>query len=127
MSSTIAGILTVAVLAAWHLRTRRHPGWSASADARFYIGMGYPALAIAIYWLVQSTTTTGWEWAIGNLWALVAMISFVYGFNALHRACEQHQRASRAIESISPPPLNPTQQPRQHPIETQTAAPSADE
>jgi hypothetical protein len=65
--------------------------------------------------------------AIGNFWALVAMISFVYGFNALHRAREQHQRASRAIESISSPPLKPTQQPRQHPIETQTAAPSADE
>jgi hypothetical protein len=103
MSSTIAAILTVAVLAVWHLHTRRHPCWSATADARFYIVAGYPAVAIAVFWLVDATTATGWDWALGNLWALVAMVSFVYGFNALHRAHEQQQQASQAIESITPP------------------------
>lgn len=100
MDSAIAAILTVAVLAGWHLRTRRHPCWSASADARFYIVAGYPTVAIAVFWLVEATTTTGWEWAIGNLWALAAMVSFVYGFNALHRAREQQHQTSQAIESI---------------------------
>ncbi len=102
MSSTIAAILTVATLALWHLRTRRHPCWSTSPNARFYITIGYPAVAIAVFWLVEATTTMGWEWAIGNLWALGAMVSFVYGFNALHCAREQLEHAAQAIESIPP-------------------------
>ncbi|WP_206428513.1 hypothetical protein [Mycolicibacterium stellerae] len=100
MSSTVAAILTMVGLTVWHLRTRRHPCWSASADARFYIVAGYPAVAIAVFWLVGAATRTGWEWAIGNAWALAAMVSFVCGFNALHRACEQQQEASMTIESI---------------------------
>lgn len=102
MSSTVAAILTVVVLTAWHLRTRRHPCWSANANARFYIFMGYPAVAIAAFWLVGAATATGWEWAIGNAWALAAMVSFVYGFNALNRTSEQHQHTSMTIESIDP-------------------------
>lgn len=102
MSSTIAAILTVATLAVCHLRTRRHLYWAACRDARFYITIGYPAVAIAVFWLAQATTTMGWEWAIGNLWALGAMVSFVYGFNALHCASQQQQHTSQAIESIPP-------------------------
>src|SRR3954447_24980887 len=102
MSSTITAILTVALLTGWHLRTRRHPSWLASSDARFYIIIGYPAVAIAVFWLVQATTTSSWDWAFGNLWALGAMVSFVYGFNALHCASEQQQQTSNAIESIAP-------------------------
>jgi hypothetical protein len=108
MSSIAAAILTVVVLGAWHLRTRRHPCWSASADARFYIVMGYPATAIAVFWLVEATAATAWEWVIGNLWALAAMVAFVYGFNALHRTHDQQQRTSRAIETISPSTLAAT-------------------
>lgn len=106
MGSTVAAILTVATLTVWHLRTRRHPCWSTSPSGRFYITAGYPAVAIAVFWLVDAsirattTTTVGWEWAIGNLWALVAMVSFVYGFNALHCACEKQRQAAQAIESI---------------------------
>ena len=74
-----------------------------SADARFYITAAYPLVAIAVFWLVQSTTTTSWEWVIGNVWALVAMISFVYGFNALNAASAQQFSMSRALESIDPP------------------------
>jgi uncharacterized membrane protein len=102
MGSTIAVIITVVALCGWHPRTRRHPAWRVSADARFYITAGYPLVMIAVYWLMQSTSATamGWEWALGNLWALVAVISFVYGFNSLHIASEQQQSTSRAIESI---------------------------
>jgi len=102
MGSTIAVIITVAVLGGWYLRTRRHSAWTVSADGRFYITAGYPLVTIAMYWLVQSMSRTaiGWEWALGNLWALVAVTSFVYGFNALHTASEQLQSASRTIESI---------------------------
>jgi ABC-type Fe3+ transport system permease subunit len=102
MESHIAGIITVVALCAWHLRTRRHPGWSVSADARFYITAAYPSVAIAVFWLVESTTTTSWEWVIGNVWALVAMISFVYGFDALNAASAQRRSVSRALESIDP-------------------------
>ena len=76
MSPAIAAILTVATLVVWHLRTRRHPNWSVCPDGRFYITIGYPAVVIAAYWLLNSSTATGLEWAIGNLWALGAMVSF---------------------------------------------------
>jgi hypothetical protein len=102
MGSAAAAILTVGILAGWHLRNRRHPGWSLSATARFYITTGYPAVAIAVYWLSQTTGTHGWEWAFGNLWALAAMVLFVHGFNALHDVCDQQKRVSREIETISP-------------------------
>lgn len=102
MGSAAAAILTVAILVGWHLRTRRHPGWTISATGRFCITTGYPAVAIAVYWLSQATDTHDWEWALGNLWALGAMVLFVYGFNALREACEQQKHASRAIETISP-------------------------
>lgn len=102
MSSTVAAILTVGALSGWHLRTRRHPCWSASPTARFCIAIGYAAVAIAVFWLTEATTATGWEWAIGNFWALGAMVSFVYGFSALDGACEQRRHASMTIESIDP-------------------------
>lgn len=84
MTSTIAAILIVVVLAAWHLRTRRHASWRSSADARFYITIGHPLVAIAVYFLVNSARGTDWEWAFGNFWAFVAMVCFVVGFNALN-------------------------------------------
>lgn len=103
MSSTITAIVIVALLSAWHLHTRRHPYWRASRDARFYITLGYPATAIAAYWLTASPTSTHWEWGVGSLWALVAAIAFVIGFNALGDVRLQHRDASDALESISAP------------------------
>jgi hypothetical protein len=100
MGGSIVAVVAVVVLTAWHLRTRRHPSWSVSADGRFFIYMGYPMVAIAAYWLTASPTATAWEWALGNLWALAAMISFVYGFNALNRATVHRRAGSRAIETI---------------------------
>src|SRR6478609_3125239 len=83
MGSAVAAVLTVGILTVWHLRTRRHPSWSASATGRFYITIAYPAVAIAVYWLSQVTTLDGWSWAFGNLWARAAMVMFVLGFDAL--------------------------------------------
>ena len=90
MGSTIAAVLTVVVLAIWHLRTRRHPNWSHGTDGRFCITLGYPAVVIAVHWLVEVTSSTDWAWALGNLWALAAMTSFVYGFNALNGDTSEH-------------------------------------
>lgn len=95
MGSTIAAIVTVVGLSGWHLRTRRHPNWSVNSDARFYITLGYPAVAIAVFWLVESPAATTWEWALGNLWAFGAMTSFVYGFNALHTQASAMRSATR--------------------------------
>jgi hypothetical protein len=100
MGGSIVAVVAVVVLTAWHLRTRTHSSWSVSADGRFFIHMGYPMVAIAVYWLTDSPTATGWEWAVGNLWALAAMIFFVYGFNALNRATMYRRAGSRAIETI---------------------------
>lgn len=100
MGSTLAAIITLLGLLGWHLRTRRHPSWSVSADARFYIYSGYPLVAIAVFWLTKATTGTDWEWAIGNVWAFIAMVMFVRGFNALSVAAADRHSASHAIESI---------------------------
>ena len=90
MVSTIAAVVTVVALVIWHFRTRRHPNWSHSTDGRFYITLAYPAVAIAVYWLVQAINAADWMWMVGNLWALAAMILFVYGFNALNNDTSRH-------------------------------------
>jgi hypothetical protein len=100
MGSSLVGIITVVALCRWHLRTRRHPNWPVCPDGRFYITIGYPAVVIAVYWLVNSSTTAGLEWALGNLWALGAMTAFVYGFNALNAVSERRNLIGRAVESI---------------------------
>ncbi len=84
MVPTITAVVMVVTLAAWHLKIRRHANWNLSPDARFYITSGYPLIAIAVYFLSSATSDTDWAWALGNLWALVAMVSFVYGFDALN-------------------------------------------
>jgi len=83
MDSTIAALITVAVLAGWHVRTRRQASWAVSSKGRTFVLTGYFAVAIGVYWLVGAPTATGWEWLVGNLWTLGAMTSFVYGFEAL--------------------------------------------
>ena len=100
MSVTFAAIATIVALSAWHLRTRSHPSWTVSSDGRFYIMCGYPMMAMAVYWLTASPAPTDWEWAVGNLWGLAAMISFVYGFNTLNGASRRRRAAARALESI---------------------------
>ena len=102
MESTIYGIAVVAVLVAWHLHNRRHPGWRASADGRLNIYCGYALVAIAVYWLDAAPTMTGWEWAVGNLLALAAMLAFVTGFGTLNRVVAEHAWASQAVESTQP-------------------------
>jgi hypothetical protein len=46
--------------------------------------LGYPFVAIAVYWLAQSDGTL-WNSALGNFWALVAITMFVHGFKALNQ------------------------------------------
>ena len=89
MESSLAGVVTLVALGLWHLRNRRHPKWSVCPDGRFYIIIGYPAVVIAVYWLLNSPTTAGVEWALGNVWALGAMTAFVYGFNTLNAVAER--------------------------------------
>ncbi|KWX60313.1 hypothetical protein [Mycobacterium sp. NAZ190054] len=102
MLSTTAAIAVIVGLSAWHLYNRRHPGWQASADGRFFIRCGYPLVAVATYWLTTAPTATTWEWAMGNAWALAAVMSFVAGFNALNRATAEHAQLAVQIETIEP-------------------------
>lgn len=102
MDSTITAIAVVVVLAAWHLQNRRHPGWRASSEGRFYVTSGYPLVMVAVYWLVTAPTATAWEWALGNVWALAAMMSFVWGFAALNRVTRAHAPAAMEMETIEP-------------------------
>lgn len=102
MSSTIAAVAVVVLLSAWHLRNRRHAGWRASSQGRFYVSLGYPLVALAVYWLTASPTATTWEWAMGNAWALAAVVSFVVGFGALSRVTADHGVRSVELETIEP-------------------------
>ncbi|CAN3127803.1 hypothetical protein ACNUDN_07795 [Mycobacterium sp. smrl_JER01] len=102
MLSITAAIVVVALLGAWHLRNRRHAGWQASADGRFFILCGYPLVAVAAYLLTIAPGTTTWEWAMGNAWALAAVLSFVAGFNALNAVTAEHARSAARMETIEP-------------------------
>jgi len=102
MTSTISAIAVVAVLSAWHLHNRKHAGWRASADGRFYLFCGYALIAIAAYWLVTAPTATAWEWAFGNIWALAAMVAFVFGFGHLNHVTAEHAWAAQQVEEIEP-------------------------
>ncbi len=109
MDVTFAAIITVTVLSVWHFRTRRHPSWSVCGDGRFYIVSGYPMVALAVYWLTASPTSTGWEWALGNAWALAAMVSFVFGFNCLNGAAVRRRAVAREMESIPQNTVSPVE------------------
>ncbi|MGE2713314.1 hypothetical protein ACQI4L_04575 [Mycolicibacterium litorale] len=100
MHGPVTAVVIVVVLGLWHLHNRRHPGWGSSADGRFFVLSGYPAFAIAVYWLTAAPSGTAWEWAVGNGWAVVSMVSFVYGFNALNAVPRYQQSVSRTMESL---------------------------
>lgn len=102
MSSTITAIAIVVLSGVWHLHNRRHAGWRASPDGRFYVCLGYPLVAIAVYCMTTAPTATTWEWAIGNAWALAAASSFVAGFGALNRVTAEHGEVAVKIETIEP-------------------------
>lgn len=102
MESTVTAIAIIVGLSACHVRNRRRPGWPASDDGRFFIYCGYTLVAIAAYWLVSAPTATAWEWALGNAWALAAMICFVKGFDALHRVTARHAELAQRLETVVP-------------------------
>jgi hypothetical protein len=83
MVSTVAGIVVILVLVLWHLRTRRHPHWRLSRDARFYITTAYPFLVVAVFFLANATNDTDLNWISGIGWAFIATVMLVYGFQAL--------------------------------------------
>lgn len=100
MSTTITAIAIVLLSGAWHLHNRRHAGWRASPEGRFYICLGYPLAAIAVYFMTAAPTASHWEWALGNAWALAAASSFVAGFGALNRVTAAHAEAAVEMETI---------------------------
>lgn len=102
MESTLFAVAMVSALLAWHRRNRRHPGWHGSDAGRFYVYCGYSLVAVAGYWLYSAPHTTTWEWALGNMWALVAMVSLVWGFESLNRAAARHADIAQDIESLAP-------------------------
>lgn len=102
MESTVIALVLIIGLSAWHLRNRRHPGWLASSEGRFFIESGYLLVVIAAYWLVAAPTATAWEWALGDLWAFGAMVSFVKGFDSLRQAMQQHGERAQQLETVDP-------------------------
>ncbi len=103
MESTVSALAVLAVLTAWHLRNRRHPGWLASPDGRFYIFCGYALVAIAAYWLQEAPTATAWEWAFGNLWALAGMVAWCLD-SVTSTASPPSMRSRRRRSRLSRPP-----------------------
>lgn len=102
MSSTITAIAIVVLSGVWHLHNRRHAGWRASPEGRFYICLGYSLVAVAAYWLTTAPAATTWEWALGNVWAFGAALSFVAGFGALNRVTTSHAEVALEMETIEP-------------------------
>ena len=100
MSSTIVAIAVIIGSCAVHARVRRHAGWTTSARGRFLMFLGYPASAVAAYWL--TTASTGWEWMLGVGWALAAAACLAAGFAALRRVTVEHAARSVALETIGP-------------------------
>ncbi len=80
MAPTVVLVVLLA-LAVAYTRIRRHRNWRARGDARFFMMLGYPATAIALYWMSDSSQV---GWVSGLLWSLAAFCCFVYGFNALN-------------------------------------------
>jgi hypothetical protein len=103
MSSTTVAVLVLVMLGLWHLRDRRRPGWAVSASARGYLNSACLLVVIAVYWLTEASSVTGWEWAAGNLLLLAAVTSTVLGYNALAAATRRQALRSQALESIGDP------------------------
>lgn len=101
---TVAVALMVVALTIIHLRIRRDPRWTTNSDARFYITSGYPLVAVAVYFLSSSPEAAAdWTWIVGNFWAFIAAVSFVYGFDALNADGERdHTPAPRVHHSRLP-------------------------
>jgi uncharacterized membrane protein len=102
MNSTIAGIAVIVAIGAWHLRNRRHPRWRSSRDGRFYVTLGYPFLAVAVYFLAGAADGSGLDWILANAWALVSTCLFVYGFQALDAPTSEPTPVERPVGRPAP-------------------------
>lgn len=101
MVTTATALTTVLVLAVCDRYTRRHPAWSLSARARFFISCGYPMVLIAAYFLVDATSDVAW--VFGAAWALAAACVFTTGFGELSRVLRRQHTAALSLETISDP------------------------
>lgn len=100
MSSTTVAVFVLVVLGLWHLYHRRRPAWAVSASARAYLHSAYLLAVLAVYWLTEAASATGWEWAVGNCLLLAAATSAALGHNALGAATRRQALRSQALESI---------------------------
>lgn len=108
MTSTITASAVVVLLGLWHVRNRRHAGWQASANGRFFVLLGYPLAAVGAYWFSTAPGAAAWEWAMGCAWVSAAALSFTLGFRALRRVTAEHARAAIALETIATTGALPT-------------------
>jgi hypothetical protein len=101
MVTSVTAIALASVLGAWHLHTRRHPAWDVSPYARFFIGVSYPMLAIAAFFLVGSPSQSGWSWVVGIAWAVAATAMMATGFGELRRVLRKQRNTALLLETIA--------------------------
>lgn len=108
MGSTAVAVLLLVVFTLWQVHNRRHPAWPVSAAARCYVNTGCLLAVLAGFWLTEASSTTGWEWLVGDLLLLAAVTSTVLGRNALAATARRQARTSQALESITDRDVSPS-------------------
>ena len=102
MVTPVTAIAVAVALALCDRRFRRHPAWDFSPRGRFYVSISYPMIAVAAYFLMESSNGTAWAWALCLGWALAAISVFAIGYAALSDVVRQHHTVSHSIETIDP-------------------------
>lgn len=103
MVTPVTAILVAIALGLCDRQFRRHPAWDVCPRGRFYVSISYPMIAIAAYFLMESSNGTAWAWALCLGWALAAITVFAIGFAALSDVVRQHHTVSQSIETIPDP------------------------
>ncbi|MET0897805.1 MAG: hypothetical protein ABWY45_07840 [Mycobacterium sp.] len=103
MVTAVTAIVVAVALGLCDRRARRHPAWDFSPRGRFYVSIGYPMVAIAAYFLMESSSGAPWALALCLGWALAASTVFVLGFTALRDVVRRHHTVSQSIETIADP------------------------
>lgn len=98
MVSSVIAAAVVLLLALWHLRNRRRPGWRTSSEGRSYLLCGYSVVASSTYWLFTPPVGT-WEWVFAGAWLLAGIVAFVLGFRSIDRAAESHVASPKAEDT----------------------------
>ena len=103
MVTSVTAIVVAVALGLCDRRVRRHPAWDFSPRGRFYVSVSYPMIAIAAYFLMESSNGTDWALALCVGWALAAITTFALGFIALNDVVHTHHTVSHSIETIPNP------------------------